>query len=156
MSERWRVIPRFPSYEASNLGRIRRIGGRVLKPCTAAGGYLIVRLSESGTVTRCKVAQLVLKTFVGPKPEKYDSHHKDGNKTNNAVSNLGWVTRSANIIHAMTTGLNGTAKLTPAQVREIRALHASGGFSLAALGDQFGVVKSTIHFIVHRQTWKTV
>ena len=50
---------------------------------------------------------------------------------------------------------NNTAKLTADEVREIRALHASG-ISGAALGRRYGVSKVNISDIVRRRTWRHI
>ena len=51
------------------------------------------------------VHRIVAKTFI-PNPEnKTDVNHKDGNKKNNHVDNLEWVTKSENTRHAYSTGL---------------------------------------------------
>ncbi|MBP8292296.1 MAG: HNH endonuclease [Caldilineaceae bacterium] len=49
----------------------------------------------------------------------------------------------------------GTAKLTDDAVKEIRALSASG-MGLVAIGERFGVGKTTIWRVVHREHWKHV
>lgn len=51
---------------------------------------------------------------------------------------------------------NGHAKLTATQVQEIRVRYAGGGISLAALGQEYGVIHSNIHAIVSRRSWRHV
>jgi hypothetical protein len=48
------------------------------------------------------------------------------------------------------------AKLTGSDVVAIRALHATGLLSYPKIGKQFGVSKTMIGFIVHRQNWKHI
>ena len=48
------------------------------------------------------------------------------------------------------------AKLTEKAVKEIRAKHATGKYSLKDLGDEYGVVYSAIGYVVHRKAWKHV
>ena len=48
-----------------------------------------------------------------------------------------------------------TAKLTADQVIKIRHLHAAG-WTLPQLAAEFGVCKSTVHYIVQRKTWRYV
>jgi hypothetical protein len=105
------------------------------------------------------VHNLVLYAFVGPRPESFQTNHIDGNKTNNVLENLEWVTRRENILHAFTMGLIGAgekshlSKLTEAQVLEIRAMDAQGvrRHDLALL---FGVQYVTIYDIVKRRHWR--
>lgn len=52
--------------------------------------------------------------------------------------------------------INGSARLTAADVRTIRRLHAEGGSTLARLAGRFGVSFSNVSQIVNRQTWKHV
>ena len=54
------------------------------------------------------IHRLVANAFVSnPDPiSKTDINHKDGNKLNNNFLNLEWVTKSENMIHAFSTGLN--------------------------------------------------
>lgn len=48
---------------------------------------------------------------------------------------------------------NGTAKLTEAEVQEIRRRYAAGGIAMAALGQEFGIGAPHVHDIVHRKCW---
>lgn len=75
--------------------------GKVLKPHLNLTGYLTVELRGK----EFKLHQLVANAFVPGKKEGLVPNHKDGNKTNCLPSNLEWVTRSENTIHAYATGL---------------------------------------------------
>ena len=110
-AEKWRKIEGFPSYEVSNLGNVRSKGfimnngyfrkGRVLKPYPDPKGYMKVELH--GQIK--KVHRLVAEAFI-PNPEnKPQVNHIDGNKQNNCVENLEWVTNAENTQHAWNTGL---------------------------------------------------
>ena len=46
-----------------------------------------------------------MSAFVGPRPALHETNHIDGNKANNALSNLEYVTKSENTIHAVRLGL---------------------------------------------------
>jgi hypothetical protein len=49
---------------------------------------------------------------------------------------------------------NPAAKLTWAEVREIRSLYATGEFTLSQLSDRFGVTTNTIVKVVRRESWQ--
>lgn len=70
-------------------------------------GYLLITLHKGGGVrTDACVHRVVAETFIpNPENKKY-VNHIDGNKTNNALSNLEWCTSKENCLHAYATGLN--------------------------------------------------
>lgn len=77
----------------------------LLKNSINFDGYNHVTLYHNGNRYRKLVHRLVAEAFI-PNPEnKPEVNHKDGNKTNNDISNLEWVTHSENIQHAYDTGL---------------------------------------------------
>ena len=57
------------------------------------------------------VHRIVAETFLCNKNKLLEVNHIDGNKKNNSVTNLEWVTRSQNIKHAYITGLNKITEL---------------------------------------------
>ena len=107
MLEIWRDIKNYEGiYEVSNLGRIKSISrngtikeNRILKP-NKVMGYSQVGLQKYGTRKHKKIHRLVAEAFI-PNPEnKKEVNHKDGNKANNCVDNLEWVTTSENQLHS--------------------------------------------------------
>lgn len=109
--ERWRDIPGFGGdYQVSEEGKIRSFKrcytGRVLKQyVNAHNGYCYVCLCKNGESRQYRVHCLVAETFLGRRKGEEQVNHKDGNKTNNAVSNLEYCTQSENMKHAYATGL---------------------------------------------------
>lgn len=85
--------------------RIRRIKGRVLKPSLCGDGYECVTLSHNQKHKKFLVHRLVAAAFIPNPHSKPEVNHKDGDKTNNHVDNLEWVTRSENEVHAYRVGL---------------------------------------------------
>lgn len=51
---------------------------------------------------------------------------------------------------------HGKSTLTEADVLQIRELHATGKYSMRALGRMFGVTHLAIHCVVYRKTWKHI
>jgi hypothetical protein len=56
------------AYEASNQGRIRRVGGACLKPVSSTGGYMVVTLPVGGVWRNHRVSRVVLTAFCGMPP----------------------------------------------------------------------------------------
>lgn len=68
-------------------------------------GYAAIKLTVKGKRFSKLVHRLVAEHFI-PNPEnKKEVNHIDGNKLNNNVCNLEWVTSSENKQHALATGL---------------------------------------------------
>lgn len=117
MNTEWRDIPGYTGYQASSDGQIRSIQrvlqrsdgvkrsypSKVLLPGVSKDGYLRVYPGKTldGKVPKtAKVHILVARTFI-PNPNNLPQvNHKNGNKTDNRVKNLEWVTSEQNIRHA--------------------------------------------------------
>lgn len=162
MIEQWRSITGFDGlYEVSSLGRVRNNEHKILRPYKM-GKYLGVSLYKGGRQRRY-LAHLVAAAFIGPCKlglQRFSTqvNHKDGNKANNALENLEYVTQVENKAHAVATGLtpqgtrNARAKLTPVQVLEIRS--ASG--TRTQLAAQYNVSYMLIKLIQTRALWKHI
>lgn len=98
--EQWRDISDNANYQVSNTGKIRRSDSKREHSVRDNGGYLTVDLYSSGDRVTRRVHRLVAEEFV-PNPDcKPEVNHIDGNKHNNAASNLEWVTKKENCHHA--------------------------------------------------------
>ena len=104
------------------------------------------------------VHRLVAQTFI-PNPMGLPQvNHKDGNKDNNCVSNLEWVTGKQNVQHSVDTGLvkrgvnRPNAKLSVKAVRKMRGLRAEG-YNYYELGKMFSVAYQTAHKVCTYQTY---
>ena len=95
----WKPIEGWP-YSVSDDGHVRNDRtGHILKMHEMNRGYLDVLLCNNGISQNKTVHRLVAEAFI-PNPEcKPQVNHKDGNKKNNHVSNLEWVTNSENQLH---------------------------------------------------------
>lgn len=154
MSEEiWKPIIDYEDlYEVSSYGRVRS-KTRFLKP-SSARGYEIVQLRKRSVSKPFYIHQLVLLHFVGPRPESFASSHMDGNKTNNNVTNLCWESYGKNNLRRNYRGeSHAFAKLTEAQVLEIRELYKTKKFTQMQLGQRFGIARTTIGSIVRNEKW---
>ena len=75
---------------------------KFLNGSTDKYGYLIYQL---GNKNRVKAHRLIALSFIPNQENKPQVNHIDGNKKNNDVSNLEWVTNSENLKHAHKIGL---------------------------------------------------
>jgi DNA-binding transcriptional regulator YiaG len=91
----------------------------VLRPAVRRDGYRFVTLSVDNKHFHKTVHGLVAEAFIGKRPKGHHVNHKDGDKTNNAVSNLEYVTPSGNARHSRAI-LENAEKLNPDKVRKIR------------------------------------
>lgn len=157
----WRSIPGWP-YEASDKGHIRNEEtGKILAPILDKK-YHRVHLWRGGEEhERFWVHRLVLRAFEGPPPtDKHQVNHIDGDKTNNAVANLEWVTQEENAAHAIESGLwdpsMASAKLSSEEVVEIRERYAAGGVNLSELGREYDVTCTHVGQIVRGEKWSHI
>jgi hypothetical protein len=104
----WKTIEGFENYEVSDNGEVRnKKTGRVLKNSAAPIGYLRVNLRANNQSYTRYVHRLVALNFLEGEGEV---NHIDGNKSNNNVKNLEWVSHKENIEHAEKTGLRDGRK----------------------------------------------
>ena len=102
----WKTVSDNPLYEVSTKGHIRRIGQDKEKHLRSdARGYLAVDLYQGGNRETKKVHRLVAEAFIPNPEDKSQINHIDGNKMNNSVSNLEWVTPKENAEHACKNGI---------------------------------------------------
>lgn len=93
--EEWRKIKGFENYSVSNTGNIRNDKtGRILKQIISTSGYKQTMMGHK-TVPQY-VHRLVAMAFIPNPDNKPQVDHIDGDKINNVVENLRWVTRSEN------------------------------------------------------------
>jgi hypothetical protein len=97
-------------YRVSNLGRVKR-NAKVLHLNTNTYGYKHITLSKDNVQKTTLVHRLVATAFVDNPLGLPQINHKDGNKDNNASSNLEWVTQKSNNHHAIQTNLRKVKKV---------------------------------------------
>jgi len=158
--ENWKGVVGYEGlYEVSDLGRVRTLDatrsngfsvvGKVLT-ISPIGGYSALGLRDmSSKVKVCYVHHLVLKAFVGPRPDGHDACHGPRGSSCNELSNLRWDTRKNNLADRQSCGsLNREQVL---EIRERLKKHHHG--MLIALAGEFNVASATIAGIRDGKTW---
>jgi hypothetical protein len=169
IEEIWKDIPEFIGYyQASNLGRIRRLPttvkkwngyskkqGRVIKTFLInRTGYLCFSTCACGVKKSYSVHRMVALAFLAPIEGKAHVNHIDSNRTNNKVENLEWVNISENAIHSIRSGnrtVRGQKVVVDAEIaNQIRFMNETGKnqFEIAAL---FSINQCTVSRVINRK-----
>ena len=164
--EEWRDIEGYEGlYQVSSCGRVKSFQRgtiKILKPSLAYRyySYLFVRLNKNKKRAVSLIHSLVCKTFVNNTDKKLWVDHADGNKFNNHVSNLRWVTPAENARYAVILGAkksgedNYLAQLTNQQARYVRENPQS--LTRKQLAEMFGVSEGLIKNVRNGKTYKNV
>ncbi len=176
--EEWRPVKGFSIYEVSSFGRVRSMDrvvpqrvnggsiigihrkGKILKQKEYTGGYLSVRIFTNKRKQRdMAVHRLVAKAFLSNNKHLLCVHHIDGNRKNNSVNNLTWISHSENNKRAYISGKqsrkgekNGRSKLSNADVITIKTKLQNGG-DYKKIADTFRVSKKCIKDIETGRRW---
>mgnify|MGYP004528481081 FL=1 len=118
-------IKAYPNYSIDEFGRVKSIYvAKLLKPRTAGRGYFCYQLRNDNGIKNEYIHRLVATTFI-PNPNNLPQvDHIDGNKANNHVSNLRWVSNYTNICAA------------GSKLRNLHAIESTGIKVIATNGKQ--------------------
>lgn len=167
MNEIWKDIRGFEGwYQVSSLGRVRSLdrfishyrgGKRLYKGSLVKSqdkrGYNQVRLKKDGKSYYFQVHRLVAIEFIDDTKQNLQVNHIDGNKKNNNLDNLEWVTPSENIQHALKIGrFSDVQKLKAEDVLKIR----DSKKPLRSLGSEYGVSSVIIHRVKSGKSYKRI
>jgi len=154
--EEWRPVPGFEGlYEISshgNVAAVRRQGtkGGVLRASPHDAGYRMVHLYlTNGKWLTAYIHRLVALAFIGePGPEQV-INHINGNKADNRVENLEWVSQAENGLHAYRIGLHPPrGKSLPAQSYQRARELKETGLSQSAIAAVMGITKRQVRTLV--------
>jgi|SaaInlStandDraft_6_1057023.scaffolds.fasta_scaffold131786_1 hypothetical protein len=93
---------------------------KFLKPTLSTSGYPAVNLHKDGTRQKGSIHRLVAQAYINNPESKLEVNHIDGDKLNNAISNLEWCTRKENVSHAHKMGLYNTKAVRDGHDRHIK------------------------------------
>ncbi len=160
----WRKIPGVDSeYEASDEGQIRSFkvwrgqpGPRILNAAlNKVTGYFFVQVCVDGKLKVMTNHRLVALAFL-PNPKGIPQvNHIDRNRQNNRLENLEWVSEAQNSHHSVINGgyrigqRGQRAKMSDAQVEEIRRLVLIEGRSQAWVARAFGIGHNIVSLYMH-------
>lgn len=148
------------NYEITRDGRVishKKKIPRELKPYLDRDGYKRVTLTINGRTKHYSVHRLVALTYLVNEYNKPEVNHIDGNKLNNSLENLEWVTRSENTQRAYDNKQQialGKPKLNPTLVKEIR--ENKENLNREQLARKYNVSCGCIQHIRRGRTWKTI
>lgn len=164
--ENWKDIAGYKGrYQVSDMGRVKSILFKkelILKHGFNRCGYNYINLSKDKVYVSKTVHRLVALAFISNPENKPQVNHKDGDKNNNSVLNLEWNTSKENNTHSFKTGLNKgqkgivnkNSKLSEEQVKEIRLIGKTR--TLISIAKEFNVGKSSISYILNRDSWQHI
>ena len=161
-------------YEISNLGRLRsvdreviarngtvkRFKGMIRKTKKNNRDYIMASLSQNNKDKTLLIHRMVALAFLPNVDNMPEVNHIDGNKNNNRVDNLEWMTSKENQAHARNNGLSNqhgensvNSKLTNKQAGEIRKLWNNGGISRNELSELFNVSVAVVGRILRNEAY---
>ena len=160
MEEVWKDILGYEDYKINFVGEVfskqreikvgltkRVIGNYILKP-SKVRGYLNVVLTNSDGKKMFKIHRLLALSFI-PNPEnKSCVNHIDGNKSNNKLNNLEWVTPKENNYHAFKKGLK-KSRLNDKIIKEIRVHRNEYSF----YKEKYNILPTDYYNVISNKTW---
>lgn len=153
-------------YLISNKGNIySKLTKKLLKPYINNSGYYGIRLNVVGCPAKhFLVHRLVALIFIKNPLNKPEVNHKNGNKADNSVGNLEWVTMVENKIHAKINQLisynggfdNPSNKYSPKTIEKICQLLATREYKYREIAEMCGVSKSTVQDINQGKRYREI
>lgn len=148
------------TYYVTPQGHVENSKHHRIKPFNNGRGYLCVSLNHQGIRKNFYVHRLVAIYFI-PNPKGLpEVNHIDGNKENNDVSNLEWISQKGNMQHAARTGLlptgqnNWNANLNGDQAKLVFEAYWAG-IPAKDIMRAFGVSRHTVNDIARKRIYKS-
>jgi len=134
---------------------------RVMSQCSNTNGYTQTTLRIDNKQVALRIHRLVAEAYLENPFKDATVNHIDGDKGNNHVSNLEWISLKDNILHAYGLGLSprgqdrSYAVLTDKDVEDIKVAFTKN-VSNIDLAKKYSVNKATISKIKNGLTWKHI
>lgn len=159
MEAQWKIIDGFPNYAVSTTGDVMsttdKSNGKLLTISFDSRGYPHYKLYKSAKEKKTiKLHRIVATAFIPNPDNKPQVNHKDGNRLNNSVENLEWVTNIENRDHAVSLGLK-KMNLTPQMVVGIRYL-LTRNIKQSLIASTFNVCQNSISKIKNKTAYMSV
>jgi len=128
--------------------------GKIIRHQDNGNGYKKVTLTNNGVQMQRYIHRMVAELYIPCVKNKNQVNHIDGNKNNNHVKNLEWVTNQENQLHAHKTGLKGNGdklwngKFSINDLLKIKELSESG-IKRYIIAKEMNCSKSTISDILN-------
>lgn len=163
VKELWKPLLEYKGIEVSSIGRIRKAANKSRKeriltefPKDRDGYYRCSVQRLDGTWTSQPVHRLVAKAFIPRTKNRDIVNHIDGNRTNNRIENLEWVTPKENVIHSFKFGSRKIRKqvpkktiLTDFQVNQIGKLREL--YTVNQIAKLFNIEYQSLKNIIHKK-----
>lgn len=163
VKELWKPLLEYKGIEISSIGRIRKAANKRRKERILTefpkdrDGYCRCSVQKlDGTWTSQPVHRLVAKAFIPNTENKQVVNHIDGNRQNNRVENLEWVTSKENVIHSFRFGSRKVCKqvpkktiLTDFQISQIDKLREF--YTVNQIAKLFNIEYQSLKNIIHKK-----
>ena len=153
------------NYEISNLGRLKNPKGRISNSNGGKKRYIcypliLINGKKRNTTIHRLVAETFLKLSFHIKQSKYPNKileidHRNGNKKDNRLVNLKWVTHAENVRNAYKTGVNSGQKISDGSGRKVVYIDEKGNEtifdSVNQASDKLNIHRSTINSFLQKK-----
>lgn len=164
--EVWKeYVPKFDSSKnyVSNFGSIKCGKGCIKNQHDNGAGYMTINVynRENKKSEKRYIHRLVAELFLPePSRECIQVNHKDGDKSNNHVSNLEWVSPKDNIMHMHNNNLNvnranhgSTNRYSKSVVALAYSKVVAGVLGVGEAAKMFNMPRTTLSSIVNKRSW---